>query len=87
MQKESAARNSAGHISKGYELLYYKPIQPTKLQALQKLYQRAYQTYQADKDKQCEMIGADNEHNTPETAALVVVANALLNLDEAVTKN
>ncbi len=35
----------------------------------------------------CEMMGVDNEHNNPETAALVVVANAMLNLDELVTKN
>jgi hypothetical protein len=33
------------------------------------------------------MIGEDNEHNNPETAALVVVANAMLNLDEVITKN
>ena len=28
-----------------------------------------------------------DEHNNPETAALIVVANAMLNLDELVTKN
>ena len=28
------------------------------------------------------MMGVNNEHNNPETAALVVVANAMLNLDE-----
>ena len=33
------------------------------------------------------MIGLMNEHNNPETAALVVVANAMLNLDEVITKN
>jgi hypothetical protein len=33
------------------------------------------------------MIGENNQHNNPETAALVVVANALLNLDEAITRN
>ena len=32
------------------------------------------------------MIGLNNEHNNPETAALVVVCNAILNLDEVVTK-
>ena len=33
------------------------------------------------------MIGEKNEHNNPETAAMVVVANAILNLDELITKN
>jgi hypothetical protein len=54
---------------------------------LENLYQTAYKTYQSDKEKQCEMVGVNDAHNTPETAALVVVANALLNLDETVMKN
>ena len=33
------------------------------------------------------MIGEMNEHNNPETAALVVVANAMMNMDELITKN
>jgi hypothetical protein len=28
-----------------------------------------------------------NEHNNPSTAALVVVANAMMNMDEVITKN
>jgi hypothetical protein len=33
------------------------------------------------------MIGEMNEHNNVETAALVVVANAMMNMDELITKN
>jgi hypothetical protein len=33
------------------------------------------------------MIGVDDENNNPETAAMVVVANAILNLDEVITKS
>jgi hypothetical protein len=33
------------------------------------------------------MIGVNDEHNNAETAALVVVMSALLNLDEVVTKS
>ena len=33
------------------------------------------------------MIGEMNEHNNTETAALVVVANAMMNMDELITKN
>lgn len=88
MQEESgAAKNVAAQIRKGYEMLFYKPIAAGKLQALEKLYQTAYKTYQGDAEKQCEMIGVNNEHNNPETAALVVVASALLNLNETVTKS
>lgn len=74
-------------ISKGYEIAMYKTITPEKLKALKKLYTVSLQKFRKDKDKTCEMIGFMNEHNNPETAALVVVANAMLNLDEVITKN
>ena len=67
--------------------LLFKPISPQKLQALQTLYNTAYATYTKDSEATCEIIGVNTEHNNPETAALVVVANALLNLDEVITKN
>jgi hypothetical protein len=85
-------QNEAGNdvdkeISKGYEMTMYKTIAPEKLQALKKLYDDAYMKMKNDKEKTCELIGEMNEHNNPETAALVVVANAMLNLDEVITKN
>jgi hypothetical protein len=85
-------QNEAGNhidkeISKGYEMAMYKTIAPKKLQALKKLYDDAYKKMKSDKEKTCELIGEMNEHNNPETAALVVVANAMLNLDEVITKN
>jgi hypothetical protein len=33
------------------------------------------------------MLGGMSRENRPETAALTVVANAILNLDEVLTKN
>jgi hypothetical protein len=33
------------------------------------------------------MVGLEGEHNNPETAALVVVTNVILNLDEVIMKN
>ena len=80
-------KSVAEQIQKGYALMFYKPLPAGKQQALENLYQTAYKTYQSDKEKQCEMVGVNDAHNTPETAALVVVANALLNLDETVMKN
>jgi hypothetical protein len=82
-----APNNPEQQIQKGYEQALYKPITPGKLQVLTNLYNTALHTYKNDKDKTCEMIGVMDEHNNPETAALVVVANAMLNLDELITKN
>ena len=74
-------------ISNGYEMMFYKPITVSRLKALIELYDRSLQTFKKDKMATCEMIGEMNKHNDPETAALVVVTNAMLNLDEWVNKN
>lgn len=86
MQKMAGTEVSA-QIAKGYELMLFRKIAPDKLDVFVKLYQTAYAGFKQDKDRTCEMIGIQNEHNNPETAALVVVANAMMNLDEVVTKN
>jgi len=86
MQKEGGSDVSS-QISKGFEIAMYKPITPAKLESLKKLYDDAYCKLKNDKDKTCDMIGTMDEHNNPETAALVVVANAMLNLDGLITKN
>ena len=75
------------NISKGYEIMFYKPITATRLNALVDLYQKSLAHFRKDEMATCEMIGIVNEHNNPETAALVVVANAMMNLDEWVNKN
>ena len=85
--KKEGGKDVKSQISKGYEMAMYKPISASKLTAFEKLYEQALHKFKKDKDKTCEMIGFMNEHNNPETAALVVVANAMLNLDEVITKN
>jgi hypothetical protein len=80
-------RDNARVIGKGYELLMYKPIEPAKLTALRKLYDKAYARFVRDEYHTCEMVGEPGCHDNPETAAYVVVAGALLNLDEVVTNN
>jgi len=84
---QEAGKDVKQEISRGYELALYKNISSDKLSVLLNLYEESLRKFKKDKDKTCEMIGQDNEHNNPETAALVVVANAMLNLDEVVTKN
>ncbi|WP_121356554.1 DUF1553 domain-containing protein [Flavisolibacter nicotianae] len=87
MQQEAKTGDVKTAISKGYELLLFRPINAAKLAALQMLYTAAYSKFKSDPVKTCEMIGVNDSHNNPETAALVVTANALLNLDEVITKN
>ena len=87
LEKEEGRDNVRAQINKGYEIALMKPISNAKLEALEKLYQTALQKFKMDKDKTCEMVGVNDEHNNPETAALVVVTNAILNLDEVVTRN
>jgi hypothetical protein len=68
-------------------LALLKNISKEKLASFEKLYFKALQNFKKDKNKTCEMIGVDDEHNNPETAAMVVVTSALLNLDEVITKS
>ena len=75
MIEKSGIKNPAKAIQCGYEI------------ALHKIYDNAYHIFYNNQEKTCEMIGEKNEHNNPETAAMVVVANAILNLDELITKN
>jgi hypothetical protein len=74
-------------IANGYKMLMYQTIAPQKLEAVVSLYNKAYNKFKNDTDRTCEIIGVNDRHNNPKTAALVVVASALLNLDEVITKN
>jgi hypothetical protein len=85
--KKEAGNNLQEQIAKGYEFMLFRPIDAAKLRVFTRLYQTALKEFKSNADKTCEMIGTNNEHNNPETAALVVVANALLNVNEVVMKN
>ena len=80
--------------------MLYQDIGPKKLAVLMGLYQEALQQFIAAPTKADAMLGlggpaAPHEKaaaeavaaDRPHQAALVVVANALLNLDEVITKN
>ncbi|MCD2424111.1 DUF1553 domain-containing protein [Niabella pedocola] len=86
MQQEGG-RDVAAQIQKGYRLMLYKPIKEEKLKVFEALYQQALKEFQSDTGKTTAMVGGQQEKAAPATAALVVVANALLNLDEVVVKN
>ena len=85
LQKETG-KNVNDQIKRGYELATGHAIDEKDLSILEDLYKNALEKFDRDKDKTCEMIGVNDEHNNPETAALIVVTNAILNLDEVVTK-
>ncbi len=74
-------------VCKGYEIMLYKPITPHLQKVFTDLYSSSLIEFKGDPEKTCEMAGIQDEYNNPEFAALVVVANAMLNLDEIITKN
>lgn len=71
-------------IRNGYRLLTFKEISDDKLTILGQLYQDALNIYQADT---AAVKAITKEKNgTQQLAAMTIVANALLNLDEVITK-
>lgn len=77
--------NVGEQINNGYERLMFRPITPGKRASLEKLYQEALAHYQQNQEE-AKALTAEKTAN-PELAAITVVANALLNLDETITKN
>jgi hypothetical protein len=85
--EEMGGKDIKSCISKGYELAMYKPISPDKMSIFEKLYTNAYARFNADVNKMKLIAGGNKEHQNAATAALVVVANAMMNMDEFITKN
>lgn len=71
-------------IELGYKILLNKKITQAKLQPLVKLYKDAYTYYKVHPELVKEI---QISNPTTEDAAFTLVANALLNLDEVITKN
>jgi hypothetical protein len=86
MKREARATDPAKLIATGYQLMLYKPITEGRKAALNELYTKAYKEYSRDSSGIKEMVGYDKINNTASDAALVVVANAMLNLDEVIMK-
>jgi hypothetical protein len=72
-------------IDEGYERIMFRKMTPSKRGVLEKLYQEALSYYQSH-ESEAEKLMAQ-KHTRPEAAAMTVVASALLNLDETITKN
>lgn len=74
-------------IKTGYEEMMYKPIAANKLNALTSLYQSSLSKYQSNKKAATVLVSDSSLASPTNRAALVVVANAMLNLDEWLNKN
>lgn len=78
--------NREQQIRKAFKRATGREAKAETIQSLLKLHQTALVSFEKDSERTCEMIGIMNERNNPSTAAMVVVMNALLNLDEVVMK-
>jgi hypothetical protein len=85
-----------GHDEKGiktaiagtYELMMGRPADPKKVEVLTNLYAKAVSTYRKDPVQGLAISGPLGPGlDKASAAASVVVANAMLNLDEFITKN
>jgi hypothetical protein len=85
--QQIGGKNLTRQISKGYELMMYKPISAVKLNALTELYQKAMLRYRKDKPAVIKIAGEKEKQVSAETASLVLVAGAMLNMDEWLNKN
>jgi hypothetical protein len=71
-------------IRTGYKSILIRDISDQKLTVLEGLYEEALREYNGDKAAATKLAAEKNA--TPELAAMTIVANALLNLDEVITK-
>jgi len=74
-------------IKEGYQSMLYKNIPEKKLDVLMGLYNESLDKFKADPKAARDMLGEKEKNIAPETAALTVVANTMLNLDEWLNKN
>ena len=71
-------------IKAGYRRLLVKDITAQKLEILKTLYEKAFQEYKQHNETAAKFTA--EKSGTPQFAAMTVVANAMLNLDEVLTK-
>ncbi|GAB3924980.1 DUF1553 domain-containing protein [Larkinella terrae] len=71
-------------IQAGFQRIMLRPLPQAKLAVLTKLYQTTQRHYQQQPEDARKLLSCSE--GTPELAALAVTANAMLNLDEVVTK-
>jgi hypothetical protein len=71
-------------IKAGYRMILVKDMPGQKLAVMNRLYDEALKQYLKNKDAARKLAATAND--SPQLAAMTVVANAMLNLDEVLTK-
>jgi hypothetical protein len=84
MRMISKGKHPDEQIRSGYKALLMRDMPHGKLAIFNDLYREALQRYQADAQATRQLTASEN--GTPELAAMTVVANAMLNLDEVIMK-
>jgi len=86
-EKELASNNLklADKINIGFEHLLFKPATAEQLKELMTFYQRTLKDYQSNPRAISELLG-EEAMQEPEMAAMINVANVLLNMDEFLMK-
>lgn len=83
--REAGGADQKACIRAGYKAAMYKDITPAKLAALEKLYAQALEQFRKDEKEKDTFMNAKDA--PVHEAALTVVANAILNLDEFLSKS
>jgi hypothetical protein len=87
MMKEGGS-NLRSRIEKGYEAMLFKKIPADKLSLLMNLYNNAMKHFSTNEKEAQEFCGVTSPgKDIPDKAAMKMVANTMLNLDEVITKN
>jgi len=74
----------ADQINEGYRLILVKDMPVQKLKIMETLYDEALKQYTSNKEASRKLAATTTD--SPQLAAMTVVANAMLNLDEVLTK-
>lgn len=78
------AKDPTQQIRAGYRMLLVNEMPERKVAVFMDLYKHAFDRYASDPPATKQLTARDD--GTPELAAMTVVANAMLNLDEVITK-
>lgn len=87
MQEEAGKDDAAAQIAAGYQLAMLRATSDEKLAAMLDLYEEAVQNFTEEPARGEALLASWQEEENARRAALIVVANALLNLDEFITKS